>query len=55
MTNADFKQARITLALTQSQLAEQLGITERQVRRLETDDTIQRQTALAIKYLLTRT
>jgi len=52
MTNSDFKKARQQLGLTQLQLAEKLGLTNRQIIRLEQDHPIQRQTALAIQYLL---
>ena len=52
MTNSDFKKYRIKLGLTQSDLGEQLGLSERQIRRLEQDHPIQKQTALAMMQLL---
>jgi len=52
MDNSDFKKARQQLGLTQLQLAEKLGLTNRQIIRLEQDHPIQKQTALAVKYLL---
>lgn len=54
MTNSEFKKARQELGLTQLQLAEKLGLTNRQIIRLEQDHPIQRQTALAIQRLLIR-
>jgi transcriptional regulator with XRE-family HTH domain len=54
MTNSDFKKARQQLGLTQLQLAEKLGLTNRQIIRLEQDHPIQRQTALAIQRLVIR-
>tara|TARA_R110000851_G_scaffold218978_1_gene371779 strand:+ start:1737 stop:1913 length:177 start_codon:yes stop_codon:yes gene_type:complete len=51
MTNSDFKKARLALGFTQSQLAKKLGLTNRQIIRLEQDHPIQRQTELAIKQL----
>tara|TARA_R110000764_G_C10817669_1_gene361179 strand:- start:1 stop:180 length:180 start_codon:yes stop_codon:yes gene_type:complete len=53
MTNADFKKARQQLGFTQSQLAKKLGLTNRQIIRLEQDHPIQKQTALAINQLVT--
>ena len=53
MTNSDFKKARQELGLTQLQLAEKLGLTNRQIIRLEQDHPIQKQTALAINQLVT--
>tara|TARA_R110001606_G_scaffold383789_1_gene546216 strand:- start:168 stop:335 length:168 start_codon:yes stop_codon:yes gene_type:complete len=53
MTNADFKKARQQLGLTQLQFAKKLGLTNRQIIRLEQDHPIQKQTALAVEYLLT--
>ena len=53
MTNSDFKKARQQLGLTQLQLAEKLGLTNRQIIRLEQDPPIQKQTALAINQLVT--
>ena len=53
MTNSDFKKARQQLGLTQLQLAEKLGLTNRQIIRLELDHPIQKQTELAINYLVT--
>jgi len=52
MTNSDFKKYRIKLGLTQSDLGEQLGLSERQIRRLEQDNPIQKQTVLAMMQLL---
>jgi len=52
MTNSDFKKARQQLGLTQLQLAEKLGLTNRQIIRLEQDHPVQQQTILAIQYLL---
>ena len=52
MDNSDFKKYRIKLGLTQSDLGEQLGLSERQIRRLEQDHPIQKQTALAMMQLL---
>jgi len=52
MTNIEFKKARQQLGLTQLQLAEKLGLTNRQIIRLEQDHPVQQQTILAIKYLL---
>ena len=52
MDNSDFKKARQQLGLTQLQLAERLGLTNRQIIRLEQDHPIQKQTALAINQLL---
>jgi transcriptional regulator with XRE-family HTH domain len=52
MDNSDFKKARQQLGLTQLQLAEKLGLTNRQIIRLEQDHPIQKQTALAINHLL---
>ena len=52
MTNSDFKKARQQLGLTQLQLAEKLGLTNRQIIRLERDHPVQQQTILAIQYLL---
>jgi len=52
MTNSDFKKYRIKLGLTQSNLGEQLGLSERQIRRLEQDNPIQKQTVLAMMQLL---
>ena len=52
MTNSDFKKYRIKLGLTQSDLGEQLGLSERQMRRLEQDNPIQKQTVLAMMQLL---
>jgi len=52
MDNSDFKKARQQLGLTQLQLAEKLGLTNRQIIRLEQDHPIQKQTALAINQLL---
>ena len=52
MTNSDFKKYRIKLGLTQSDLGEQLGLSERQIRRLEQDHPIQKQTVLAMMQLL---
>jgi len=54
MTNSEFKKARQQLGLTQLQLAEKLGLTNRQIIRLEQDHPIQRQTALAIQRLVIR-
>jgi DNA-binding XRE family transcriptional regulator len=54
MTNSEFKKARQELGLTQLQLAEKLGLTNRQIIRLEQEHPIQRQTALAIQRLLIR-
>ena len=53
MTNSDFKKARQQLGLTQLQLAEKLGLTNRQIIRLELGHPIQKQTELAINYLVT--
>ena len=53
MTNSDFKKARQQLGLTQSDLGKQLGLTDRQIRRLEKDHPIQKQTALAMNQLVT--
>jgi len=53
MNNSDFKKARQQLGLTQLQLAEKLGLTNRQIIRLEQDHPIQKQTALAINQLVT--
>jgi transcriptional regulator with XRE-family HTH domain len=53
MNNSDFKKARQQLGLTQLQLAEKLGLTNRQIIRLEQDHPIQKQTELAINYLVT--
>ena len=53
MTNADFKKARQQLGFTQSQLAKKLGLTNRQIIRLEQDHPIQKQTALAMNQLVT--
>ena len=53
MTNADFKKARQHLGLTQLELAEKLGLTNRQIIRLEQDHPIQKQTALAMNQLVT--
>ena len=53
MDNSDFKKARQQLGLTQLQLAEKLGLTNRQIIRLEQDHPIQKQTELAINYLVT--
>ena len=53
MTNSDFKKVRCQLGLTQLQLAEKLGLTNRQIIRLEQDHPIQKQTALAINQLVT--
>jgi transcriptional regulator with XRE-family HTH domain len=53
MTNADFKKARQQLGLTQLQLAKKLGLTNRQIIRLEQDHPIQKQTALAMNQLVT--
>jgi len=52
MDNSDFKKARQQLGLTQLQLAERLGLTNRQIIRLEQDHPIKKQTALAINHLL---
>jgi len=52
MDNSDFKKARQQLGLTQLQLAEKLGLTNRQIIRLEQDHPVQQQTILAIQYLL---
>ena len=53
MNNSDFKKARQQLGLTQLQLAKKLGLTNRQIIRLEQDHPIQKQTELAINYLVT--
>ena len=53
MDNSDFKKARQQLGLTQLQLAKKLGLTNRQIIRLEQDHPIQKQTELAINYLVT--
>ena len=53
MNNSDFKKARHQLGLTQLQLAEKLGLTNRQIIRLEQDHPIQKQTALAVNQLVT--
>ena len=53
MDNSDFKKARQQLGLTQLQLAEKLGLTNRQIIRLEQDHPIQKQTALAMNQLVT--
>ena len=53
MNNSDFKKARQQLGLTQLQLAEKLGLTNRQIIRLEQDHPIQKQTALAMNQLVT--
>ena len=53
MDNSDFKKARQQLGLTQLQLAEKLGLTNRQIIRLELGHPIQKQTELAINYLVT--
>ena len=53
MNNSDFKKARQQLGLTQSDLGKQLGLTDRQIRRLEKDHPIQKQTALAMNQLVT--
>ena len=53
MNNSDFKKARQQLGLTQLQLAEKLGLTNRQIIRLEQDHPIQKQTALAVNQLVT--
>ena len=53
MTNSDFKKARQQLGLTQLQLAKKLGLTNRQIIRLEQDHPIQKQTALAMNQLVT--
>ena len=53
MTNADFKKARQQLGLTQSDLGKQLGLTDRQIRRLEKYQPIQKQTALAMNQVVT--
>tara|TARA_R110002012_G_C11358308_1_gene580524 strand:+ start:252 stop:431 length:180 start_codon:yes stop_codon:yes gene_type:complete len=53
MTNSDFKKARQQLGLTQSDLGKQLGLTDRQIRRLEKDQPIKKQTALAMNQLVT--
>jgi predicted transcriptional regulator len=53
MTNSDFKKARQQLGLTQSDLGKQLGLTDRQIRRLEKYQPIQKQTALAMNQLVT--
>ena len=53
MNNSDFKKARQQLGLTQLQLAKKLGLTNRQIIRLEQDHPIQKQTALAINQLVT--
>ena len=53
MTNSDFKKARQQLCLTQLQLAKKLGLTNRQIIRLEQDHPIQKQTALAMNQLVT--
>tara|TARA_R110000803_G_scaffold200520_1_gene264886 strand:- start:26 stop:205 length:180 start_codon:yes stop_codon:yes gene_type:complete len=52
MTNSDFKKARQQLGLTQLQLAKKLGLTNRQIIRLEQDHPIQKQTALAMNQLV---
>ena len=52
MTNSDFKKYRIKLGLSKSSLGEQLGLSERQIRRLEQDNPIQKQTVLAMMQLL---
>tara|TARA_B110000090_G_scaffold155242_1_gene170560 strand:- start:193 stop:372 length:180 start_codon:yes stop_codon:yes gene_type:complete len=52
MDNSDFKKARQQLGLTQSDLGKQLGLTDRQIRRLEKDHPIQKQTALAMNQLV---
>ena len=53
MDNSDFKKVRHQLGLTQLQLAEKLGLTNRQIIRLEQDHPIQKQTALAMNQLVT--
>ena len=53
MNNSDFKKARQQLGLTQLQLAKKLGLTNRQIIRLEQDHPIQKQTALAMNQLVT--
>jgi DNA-binding XRE family transcriptional regulator len=53
MDNSDFKKARQQLGLTQLQLAKKLGLTNRQIIRLEQDHPIQKQTALAMNQLVT--
>ena len=53
MTNSDFKKVRHQLGLTQLQLAEKLGLTNRQIIRLEQNHPIQKQTALAMNQLVT--
>ena len=53
MNNSDFKKVRHQLGLTQLQLAEKLGLTNRQIIRLEQDHPIQKQTALAMNQLVT--
>lgn len=38
MTGLQYKQARIQMKLTQKELADEMGISERQVQRREADD-----------------
>ena len=53
MTPKQFKAARSTLGLTQKQMAEALGLTIRQITRLEAGETpVHKQTELAVKYLM---
>ena len=53
MTSADLIAARTALGMSQKQLAEALGLTDRQIGNLERGRSpIMRQTELAVKYLL---
>lgn len=54
MTNEQFKQARLTLGLTQPKLAELLGWSTQQVSNVENGKPVMQQTALAIECLLRR-
>ena len=54
MSAKKYLQARLELGLTQEQLAQQLGVSSRQISRRETDNSvINKEAEFAIKYLKT--